>query len=363
MREGVTGLHVAGTVERGSFRLELDVTVGAGETVVLLGPNGAGKSTLLSVLAGLVPLSTGSVRLGEEVWDDSATGVFVEAAGRGVGMVFQDHRLFPRLRARDNVAFGPRARGVPAQEARRRAEHWLDRLGVADLADRRPGQLSGGQAQRIAVARALAAEPALLLLDEPLSALDVRTRGEVQAALLEQLRDFAGPCVIVTHDPVEAILLADRVVVVESGRVVQQGTPAEVTRRPATPYVASLVGVNLLAGTASSDHLDLEGGGRVACMPERDHGPALAAVRPSAITLHLEAPPGTSARNVWPATVASMQPLADRVRLSVDARLGARPVPLAVDVTPTAVAELAIRPGREVWLSVKATDLSVYARP
>ncbi|HYN68307.1 MAG TPA: ABC transporter ATP-binding protein, partial [Ornithinibacter sp.] len=269
--------------------------------------------------------------------------------------VFQDYRLFPHLDVLDNVAFSPRARGLGRAGARAVAQTWLDRLGLADLSRRRPADLSGGQAQRVALARALAGEPALLLLDEPLSALDARTRIDVQAELRRHLSDFAGPCLLVTHDPLEALVLADRLLVLEHGRVVQEGTPAEVARRPATEYVARLVGLNLYAGTADGGHVVLHGGGGFVVPDHHERGEVLVALRPSAVVVSTRPPVVSSVRNTWPATIAGLTLLTDRVRLDL---VGA-PSAL-VDVTPAAVAELGLGAGQQVWLSAKATELEVY---
>jgi molybdate transport system ATP-binding protein len=230
-------------------------------------------------------------------------------------------------------------------------------LGLGDLARRHPRQLSGGQAQRVALARALASAPDALLLDEPLAALDVQTRAEVQGELREHLRHFAGPTVLVTHDPIEALLLAQRIVVLERGRIVQSGAPAEITARPLTPYVAKLVGMNLYVGSASGDEVAVDAGGRLVAA-DPPPGRVLAALRPSAITVHTEEPHGTSARNVWPATVASLAPLGDRIRVNASGQL-----PATVDVTAAAVAELGLAPGRRIWLSAKATDVTAYPAP
>jgi molybdate transport system ATP-binding protein len=321
----------------------------------LLGPNGAGKSTLLSAVAGLTPASAGRITLAGQVVDDADAGTFVEASGRPVGFVFQNYRLFPYLTVAENVAFSPRARGLGRRAARSIASHWLDRLRLTDLAGRKPGQLSGGQAQRVALARALAGQPALLLLDEPLSALDAGTRLDVQTELKRHLADFAGPCLLVTHDPLEALVLADQLIVLEGGRIVQEGTPAHIARQPATDYVAKLVGLNLYAGQANDSEVVLSGGGTFVIPDRGQHGDVLVAVRPSAVVVSSQRPQRSSARNTWPANVAGLTLLADRVRLSLEGQPGA-----LVDVTPAAVAELSLDPGREVWLTVKATDLEVY---
>ena len=238
-------------------------------------------------------------------------------------------------------------------------QEWLERLGLAGLAHRRPHQLSGGQAQRVALARALALEPEVLLLDEPMAALDAGARIDVRTFLRAHLADFPGPVVLVTHDPLEAMVLADRLMVLEAGRVVQQGSPAEVARRPASAYVARLVGLNLWTGTLHPDGVvELEEGGRLSVATQAPPGPVLASLRPSAVTVHTEHPEHTSTRNVWPGRVTAMEVLADRVRLQV----GGAPRVLA-DVTPAAVAELDLEVGHEVWLSAKATEIEAYADP
>ena len=341
------------SVTRGSLDLRVDLSVAPGEVLAVLGPNGAGKSTVLRVLAGLLPPDAGRVAVHGVVWSDA--DVHVPAHRRSLGVVFQDALLFPHLSVGENVAFGLRARGVGRAARQEAAEVWLRRVGLGGLAGRRPAELSGGQAQRAALARALVGEPALLLLDEPLSALDARTRLTVRAELRRHLADFPGSTVLVTHDPVDAMALADRVLVVEEGRVVQAGAPADVARHPRTDYVARLVGLSLLPGTGRGAVVSLDGGGEVA-VAEEVSGPVFAAVRPESVALYLARPDG-SPRNVWPARLVGATPHGATVRCEL-----AGEVPLVADVTATSFAGLGLVPGTEVWATVKASEVAVYER-
>ena len=344
-------------VRLGELDLAIAVEVGDGEVVALLGPNGAGKTTVLRAVAGLQPVDEGRITLGDTVLDDPAAGVLVPPSDRPVGLVFQDYLLFPRLSVLDNVAFGLRARGAGRAEARAAAARWLDRVGLASMAGARPAALSGGQAQRVALARALATEPQVLLLDEPLAALDARARVHVRAELRRHLRTFAGARLLVTHDPVDALVLADRLVILEHGRVTQEGTTADVARRPRSAYVAELVGVNLLTGAAAGEHtVRLASGAELVVADPLPAADVAVAVRPQAVALHRHRPEG-SARNAWPASVVDLEADHDRVRVQL-----AGPVAIVAEVTPAAVAELALVPGAEVWASVKAVDLAVYER-
>jgi molybdate transport system ATP-binding protein len=367
---GGEALVMSGTVERGSFRLEAQLRAGPGEVLGILGPNGAGKTTLLRALSGLDALTTGSIHLGDLTLDDVATDTFVAPQHRPVGLVFQGYRLFPHLDVRDNVAYAPRVQGAGRRQARAVADTWLERLDLTALATRRPHQISGGQAQQVALARALAADPGLLLLDEPLSALDAKTRLDVRARLRGHLDEFAGPVLIITHDPLEAMIMADRLLVIEDGRVVQQGSPAQVARQPATQYVARLVGLNLYTGmleVATSSVL-LDVGGHLTVTVADDPlsssevgastRPVLVGLRPSAITIHTARPTLASPRNVWPGTVVALELLTDRVRVQVDAL-----PPALVDISAAAVAELSLRPGSSVWLAAKATETEAYPDP
>jgi molybdate transport system ATP-binding protein len=337
----------------GSLELEVQLEAAPGEIVAVLGPNAAGKTTLLRALAGLVPISQGKVTLDDVVFDDVTRGIHLPPERRPIGVVFQDYLLFPHLTALENVAFGLRARGVAARDARARAAAWLDRLGVGDEALARPRALSGGQAQRVALARALAIDPRLLLLDEPLAALDASTRGAVRRDLKRHLASFAGIRIVITHDPLEAIALADRLVILERGHVVQTGSPAEVTQRPRSRYVADLVGVNLLRGTATAGQVALTGGASLQSADGVD-GEVFAVIHPRAVALHRARPEG-SPRNVWRGRASALDFQGDRVRVGVEGEM-----PIIAEVTPAAVRELGLAEGGEVWVSVKATEITVY---
>jgi molybdate transport system ATP-binding protein len=335
-------------------RLDLDVAldVAPGELVALVGPNGAGKSTLLRAIAGLQPIDHGRITLDGVALDDPDAEVFVAANQRQIGIVFQDRLLFDHMTVVENVAFGLRSRGTARADARASARAWLARLGVAELAGARPAELSGGQAQRVALARALAFEPRLLLLDEPFGALDATTRVEVKRDIREHLSTLDIPRVIVTHDPVEAITLGDRIVVLEDGRVTQQGTPDEIRTHPRSTYVANFLGLNLFRGVLRDGTLTLDDGVLISVV---DHirGPVTATIHPNAITLSRGRPEG-SARNAWATTVDDVDDEGDRVRVRV-----AGPIPLTVEITPAARRELAITTGSSVWVSFKATAVSV----
>ncbi|MGH3763482.1 sulfate/molybdate ABC transporter ATP-binding protein [Actinophytocola sp.] len=339
-------------IRAAGFRLDVSLAIEAGEVVALLGPNGAGKTTALRALAGLLPVTSGLVRLDDVVWDEPPR-VFVPAEERGAGVVFQDYLLFGHLTALENVAFGLRARGTARAAARARAGEWLAKVGLASSAGSRPRSLSGGQAQRVALARALATEPAVLLLDEPLAALDASSRLHIRSELGRHLDEYAGHTLLVTHDPLDAMVLADRIVIVEGGRVVQEGPPAEVARRPRTDYVAHLVGLNLYRGTASGTTVSLGSGGSFT-VASPVSGPVHVAFPPSAVSLHPREPSG-SPRNSWPVTVADLEQHAHTVRVRLDGT-----PPVLADITPVVVAELELRPGTPLWATVKATEVATY---
>ena len=350
-------------VEAGTFALDLELACTAGVTA-LLGPNGSGKTTALTTLAGLRRPRAGHVRVAgapEPDWVDVARGVHLPAERRSVGLVLAEPLLLPHLDLVENVAFGPRSRGMPRRAARDRALLELGRVGLADLAGRRPGRLSSGQAQRVALARALATDPALLLLDEPLSALDPQTRSSTRADLASRLREYDGVTLLVTHDPVDALTMADRLVFLDDGRVTQDGTPAHVVAHPRTAYAAQVVGLNLLGGTVRPGPPVVlatdRAGAEVVTAEEPGLLPAgsraLATIDPAAVSVHRERPSG-SPRNVWPVVVTEVTMAGQRARVGLDG-----PVPLVAEITAGAVAELGVVAGTRLWASVKATEVRV----
>jgi molybdate transport system ATP-binding protein len=349
-----TGLEAEVSLRLGRLQLEAKLAVHPGEVVGLLGPNGAGKTTLLRTLAGLLAPDAGRVVLDGTVLDDTAAGIHLPPEARSVGFVFQDYLLFPHLSALENVAFGLRSRGMPKARARRQAGEWLDRVGLDGLAGARPRALSGGQAQRVALARCLATEPRLLLLDEPLAALDASSRQETRRELRRQLERHPGVHLVVTHDPLEAFALTERLIVLEDGRVSQTGTAAEISQRPRSRYVADLVGVNLIRGQGEGDRVVIGSGNATLMAPGAGHGEVFAVVHPRAVALYRHRPEGTP-RNVWPGMAEGLDVEGDRVRVRVSGV-----VPLVAEITPGAVADLALGDGGPVWVSVKATEIEVY---
>ena len=341
-------------VSRGGLDLDLPVRAGDGEVVAVLGPNGAGKTTALHALAGLVHLEAGHVQVDDDTW--AGDGIHLDPSLRTVGLLAADHLLFPHLSARANVAFGPRSRGASRGDAAARADAELDALGALELGPRRPGALSHGQAQRVAIARALATDPRLLLLDEPLSALDPELRPQVRATLAARLRTYTGTTVLVTHDPLDALTLADHLVFVEAGGIVQEGSPADVVARPRNPYVAHVVGLNLYAGDAAGVDTVDTALGLVVTLGHEHRGSSWVAFAPAAVALYPHRPEG-STRNTWPARVLAVELVGQsaRVRLAV-----AGEATVVAEVTPASVAALRLHPGTELWAGVKATEVTAY---
>ena len=340
-------------VRRDGFTLDAELRAGPGEVVALLGPNGAGKTTALRALAGLVALDGGHIELDGVRLDEPAARRFTAPERRHIGVVFQDYLLFPHLSALENVAFGPRCRGVPRARARAAAAELLGRVGLAEHTGKKPRQLSGGQAQRVALARALATGPRLLLLDEPLAALDARTRLETRAHLRGHLADHPGATVLITHDPLDAMMLADRLVIVEDGRVVQTGDAATITTRPRTDYVARLVGLNLYRGRADGHTVRVTDAFSLTTASEQQ-GDVFVAFPPSAVALYARRPEG-SPRNTWEAEIAAVAQQGDSLRIELTG-----PISAAADVTPAAAVDLGLVTGRRVWATLKATEARSY---
>ncbi|BBX22746.1 molybdenum import ATP-binding protein ModC [Mycolicibacter terrae] len=355
-------LHAV-VAERG---LDVQVSVAAGEVLAVLGPNGAGKSTVLHVIAGLLRPDAGMVQLGDRVLTDTGAGVHVATQDRRVGLLLQDPLLFPHLSVAANVAFGPHSRRRFGRRRRNRAAAapWLRAVGAADLADRKPRRLSGGQAQRVAIARALAAEPDVLLLDEPLAGLDVAAAAAVRTVLRDVITTARRTTVLVTHDLLDVFGLADRVLVLESGRVAEIGGTAEVLAAPRSRFGARIAGFNLVAGVIDSDGmLRTEWG-------DRWHGtagdglaagrPAVAVSTPQAVAVYREPPPLGSPRNLIEVTVADLQSRGSAIQVrGVDQPDGTPG--LAADITADAAAELRLAPGEVVWFGVKAQEVTLRA--
>ncbi len=355
-------LDVDVIVARGDFRVEAAFEADGGQTLALLGPNGSGKSTLVLAIAGLLPPSRGAILLDGTSLDDAAAGVHVLPERRHTGVVFQDLLLFPHLSALENVAFPLRATGVTRTEAHQRAFELLERLDVAARARARPRDLSGGEAQRVALARALVDEPALLLLDEPTSSLDVGARARARDLLRTELDRFPGVRVLVTHDPVEASMLADRLVLLEDGAVSQIWTPDEFRFGPRSRFAADLVGVNYFEGRlepldGGAARLITGSGELVVPLPEwPEVEDVIALLRPADVVLHRARPEG-SARNVIRGRILSVAIEGERARVRLDAA-----PPLLADVTVGSAERLGLRAGEEVWASFKTVEVELLPR-
>jgi molybdate transport system ATP-binding protein len=360
----VTDVQLRAVVEgRG---LDVEFSVAAGEVLAVLGPNGAGKSTVLHVLAGLVRPDTGKVRVGERVLTDTSAGVMVATHARRVGLMMQDPLLFPHLNVATNVGFGPRSgKRLGRKESRAAAQRWLDEMDAGDLADRMPRQLSGGQAQRVALARALAAEPDVLLLDEPLTGLDVAVATSMRKVLRGVLARDGRSAVLVTHDLLDVVTLADRVLVLETGRVVESGTAAEVLATPRSFFGARFVGVNLVAGRIGAN------GSLVTSWGTTWHGTvgndvgsgdaAVAVFAPSAVAIHRDEPHG-SPRNTVEVVVAELDSRGPAIRVRADEQPDGAPG-LAADITAESATDLRLAPGQRVYFAVKSQEITVHPGP
>lgn len=346
--------------------VDLDVTVPAGEVLAVLGPNGAGKSTALHIAAGLVRPDEGIVRVGDRVLTDTARGVHVATHARRVALLSQDPLLFPHLTVAANVAFAPRsARRVGRAPARAAAARWLAEVGATELAGRMPRSLSGGQAQRVALARALAAEPDVLLLDEPLAGLDVAAASAMRTLLRGVLTAGGRSAVLITHELLDVVALADRVLILEDGRVAEAGAAAAVLATPRSRFGARFAGVNLVGGVAGADGALVTAGGTVwhgiFAADAVVGGPAVALFTPAAVAVYRD-PPHGSPRNTVAVTIADMDVRGPAIRLRAEQQSDGSPG-LAADVTAASVAELGLAPGERVYFSVKAQEVTVHPGP
>lgn len=340
--------------------VDVDITVAGGEVLAVLGPNGAGKSTLLQMIAGLLQPETARITLGDTVLTDTAAKTFIPPHGRGIAMLSQQAMLFPHMTAETNVAYAPRCRGLSRSAAREQARHWLTAVDAMELAARRPMELSGGQAQRIAVARALAAEPRLLLLDEPMAALDVTAAPAMRRLLRTVLREAGRTAIIVTHDLLDALALADTVVVIEGGRVMESGNVREVLSSPRSDFAARIAGVNLVAGVASEPGLLRTAWGQtISGLGDLEVGSAgVALFRPATVAVHLSAP-HASPRNIFQVQIAELDIHGSTVRVrgaeQPDGGTG-----LAADITPAAAAELDLEVGQRVYFVMKTQEVQLH---
>lgn len=348
------GLDCHIRLARGMLDLDVRLQAEPGQVLGMLGPNGGGKTTTVLALAGVLPIDAGHISVAGEVWDDGRAVRTPEQ--RHVGLMLADPMLFPNLRAVDNVAYGLRSRGTRRPAARERALAELGRVGLQDRTEARPRELSSGQAARVALARALATDPALLLLDEPLSALDPDTRARTRTELAARLGAYDGITVLVTHDPLDALTLADRLAFIENGRVSQTGTPAEVLREPRSTYVATVVGLNLYAADGDSHGHATTHSGAVVVTTDPTRGPVWVTFGPSAVSLHRSEPEG-SPRNTWPVQIRDVTLHGQSARVGLTG-----PIELTAEVTLESIAALGLQAGQRVWAAVKATEVRTYPR-
>lgn len=335
-----------------AFMVDAAFDVSAGRTAALLGPNGAGKSTVVAVLAGIEPLNAGLIKLGDRVLDEPDSGVFVPPADRRIGVVFQEALLFRHMDVQQNIEFGPKSLKRNSDQSRRLIELWIDRLDLDHLRSRRPAELSGGETQRVAIARTMVTEPDLLILDEPLAAIDASARPRIRRILARSLHEFGGPAIVITHDPAEAFLLADDIFIIEDGRITQSGSPEDIRMKPATRYAADLAGVNMTTGTAAGGSV-VVGNHTLHISDSHVTGEVVITIRPQAISLHRHKPEG-SARNSWQTTVRRVESHGEIVRVATGG-----PLELTAEVTTSGASDVGVAVGETVWASIKATEIDV----
>lgn len=347
-----------------SRNFEMSIKLSDGETLAILGPNGAGKSTLLGVISGLLRPDSGSAQIGgRQLFDlDGGTHEWSAPHLRGTALLAQEALLFPHLTVLDNVAFGPRSKGRSKAAARETARLWLTEVDALHLESRKPAELSGGQAQRVAVARALATEPELLLLDEPMSALDIHA-APLLRRVLKRVLDGRN-AIIVTHDVLDAYMLADRVIVVENGRISEEGPTRQVLERPRSHFAAGLAGLNLISGIITEQGITTPDGRLFAGQHDPEWSPSpgqagVAAFPPSAVSVFLGEVHG-SPRNSFPVTVSDLEPHGDQIRVRAGGPGAGKRGTLSADITPAASADLGLAPGVDVRFVVKSALVSIY---
>lgn len=349
-------LHARCRLDRGELSVHVDLEIEQGSVMALVGPNGSGKTSVVRAVAGLDPVADGVILVNNVEWSKGPS-LHVEAAKRSTSLVLADPLLFPHMSIQDNVAFGLRARGCARKRAVSLAVDWLANVGLGAYATSAPSELSTGQQQRASLARALAIDPEVLLLDEPLSAQDLDSRSSLRGQLKSLLQEFRGMTLLVTHDPVEALSLAQRIAVLEKGRITQQGSPQDVVRRPSTPFVAKLLGLNLFRGVCRDGIVSLESGGTFVVADDVE-GAVQVAFAPHTVTLTRpdpDHPTASSQRNRWNATVLELEPFQGKVRVSLSGSPS-----IVAEVTGKAVADLELRVGDRVEAAVKATEVEVY---
>lgn len=347
-------------LHKGTWRLSASLGARSGQTVAVVGPNGSGKTSLLHALAGITPLADGFVTYADDSWDDPSRRLLVRPDLRDAAICFQDARLFPHLSVLDNVAFAGRCSGLSKSESRSQAIEWIDRFGLAGLADRKPGQLSGGQARRASLARTLATHASLLLLDEPTASLDGPSVVEIRELLRSVLADRQGVAVVVSHDPRDVLGLADRIVVLEDGNVINAGTATQIASQPGSAYVADLVGANLISGSAS-EGLFITATGATFAAPSQLNGSVFAAIPTRSVRVSI-ADPVSSAQTPgvmrWVATVAAVEHQWADVRIRLRGQ-----IELLADIPLASFGSRSFVPGDRVSVEVSAADVSVYPAP
>ncbi len=332
------------------FEVDAAIDVAAGGTTALLGPNGAGKSTIVTALGGLQPLTSGFVKLGDRVLEDVSSGVFVRPEDRRIGIVFQHALLFRHLNVLQNIEFGPKSLKRDRNQTREVVEEWIERLELESLTDRKPSQLSGGEIQRVAIARTMATEPELLILDEPLAAIDASARPHVRRLISDFLATFDGPAIVITHDPTEAFLLSESVTILENGVVTDAGPVDAVRLTPKSAYAADLAGVNFVTGQAANG-IVTAGAHDIHIADSELVGGVVVTIHPRSISLHTTRPEG-SARNVWATTVERIEATRDKVRV-----LTGDPLQLTAEVTTAGAEAVGLAVGEPIWISIKATEI------